>query len=200
MTDVPDAPPKGEFLYWPAKILSFEGLVAMLSALGATMIVLIMAMICTDVVSRYVFDHPIRGVAELTELFIVGIVFLQLPHAVRLGKLTRSDGAYGFLLGRIPWLGHTLGALYDLAGAALLSIIALGGLPKLASAWENGFYYGVVDVFTFPEWPVWVLLLIGSVVTAIQFVLFAIHHIRCAIANRPEGILPTSVASMLDGS
>ena len=175
-------------LYWPKKVASFDGLVVLMNATGSVMILLIMAMICTDIIFRYFFNSPIRGVTELTEFFIVGIVFLQLAHAVRLGKLTRSDGAYSFLLAKVPWLGHSLGVIFDVAGAALLSVMAWGSWPKLVLAWKSNFFFGSVGVFTFPEWPIWLLLFIGSLVTAIQMLLFAIHHFRCALANEPEGL------------
>ncbi|HLJ21301.1 MAG TPA: TRAP transporter small permease subunit, partial [Stellaceae bacterium] len=158
MSEPARAPVDHHASYSPKKLLSFEGLVVLMNALGSVMIVLIMAMICTDIASRYLLDRPIRGVTELTEFFIVGIVFMQLAHAIRLGKLTRSDGAYGLLLWKLPWLGHSLGAIYDLAGATLLSIIAYGAWPKLLTAWERHFFFGNVGVFTFPEWPIWALL------------------------------------------
>jgi TRAP-type mannitol/chloroaromatic compound transport system permease small subunit len=180
-------------IYWPTKIISFEGLVVLMNAAGSVMIMLIMAMICTDIVFRYFFNHPIHGVTELTEFFIVGIVFLQLAHAVQLGKLTRSDGAYGLLLAKVPWLGHLFGVIFDLSGALLLSIIAWGSWPKLVLAWKSNFFFGSVGVFTFPEWPIWLLLLLGSLVTAIQMLVFAVHHFRCALANKAEGVAPGSV-------
>jgi TRAP-type C4-dicarboxylate transport system permease small subunit len=186
------APAADRAVYWPRKIVSFEGLVVLMNAAGSVMIMLIMAMICTDIVFRYFFNSPIRGVTELTEFFIVGIVFLQLAHAVRLGKLTRSDGAYGLLLAKVPWLGHSFGVIFDVAGAALLSIIAWGSWPKLMLAWNSNFFFGSVGVFTFPEWPIWLLLLLGSLVTALQMLVFAIHHLRCALANEPEGLTPGS--------
>ena len=181
----PEASDHQQTLYWPKKIFSFEGYVVLLNAAGSMMIFAIMAMICTDITARYVFNHPIRGVTELTEVFIIGIVFFQLPHAIRLGKLTRSDGAYNLLLTRVPWLGNSLGALYDIAGAVLLFIIAFGAWPKLVRAWGSNFYFGNVGIFTVPEWPVWVMLIIGSATAAIQFVLFAIYHARSAVANSP---------------
>lgn len=181
-----DAPKRGQLLYWPKNIFSFEGYVVLLNAAGTILIFAIMAMICSDITARYVFDHPLRGVTELTETSIVGIVFLQLPHAVRLGKLTRSDGAYNFLLTRTPRFGRLLAAFYDLAAVTLLGIIAIGSIPKLMLAWNDNYFLGNIGIFTFPEWPSWLVLIIGAGTTALQFLAFAIQHVRGAFADEPD--------------
>ena len=64
-----------------------------------------MVIINVDVLSRYLFNAPIQGVAEIVELSIVGIVFLQISDAVRAGRLTRSDGLYMQILKRRPMVG-----------------------------------------------------------------------------------------------
>lgn len=168
--------------YRPEKYLSFEGLVVFMNAVGSIFIVVIMAMICVDIVSRFVFDHPLSGVKELTEIIIVGVVFLQLAHATRLGKLTRSEAAYGILMRRRPRAAHGLSTLYDLASSFLLGVIVWGTWPKFVTAWELDYYVGNVGVFTFPEWPIWLLVIIGSTIISLQFFLLAIQHIRDGLA------------------
>jgi TRAP-type C4-dicarboxylate transport system permease small subunit len=176
--------------YRPKNYLSFEGLVVFMNAVGSLFIVVIMAMICVDIVSRFVFDHPLSGVKELTEIIIVGVVFLQLAHATRLGKLTRSDAAYGILMRSRPRAAHGLSTLYDLASSFLLGIIAWGTWPKFITAWELNYYVGNVGVFTFPEWPIWLLVVVGSTIISIQFFLLAVQHIR-------EGLSPARTQSAM---
>lgn len=191
MSDTAPVPPVNEAApYKPRRMLSFEGLVVLMNAVGSVFIVFIMAMICVDIVARFVFDHPISGVTELTEIIIVGVVFLQLAHATRLGKLTRSDAAYGILMTRTPRVGRTLGFIYDAASAFLLGVIAWGTWPKFVTAWEQNYYVGNVGVFTFPEWPLWLLVIVGSTVITIQFALLAIGHVKGFIdgtSDRTQG-------------
>lgn len=174
--------------YRPKSYLSFEGLVVFMNAVGSIFIVVIMAMICVDIFSRFIFDHPLSGVKELTEIIIVGVVFLQLAHATRLGKLTRSDAAYGILMRRRPRAAHGLSVVYDLASSFLLGVIAWGTWPKFITAWELDYYVGNVGVFTFPEWPIWLLVVIGSTIISLQFFLLAVQHIR-------DGLSPTQTES-----
>ena len=174
--------------YRPARLISFETLVVAMNAIGSVFIVFIMAMICVDIVARFVFDNPISGVSELTEIIIVGVVFLQLAHATRLGKLTRSDAAYGVLMARRPRYAHLLGIVYDAAGAFLLGVIVWGTWPKFITAWDRNFYIGNVGVFTFPEWPLWFLVIVGSAVITVQFILLVVHHIRGVITNTADAV------------
>lgn len=171
--------------YRPERYFSFEGLVVLMNAVGSMFIVVIMAMICVDIFSRFIFDHPISGVTELTEIIIVGVVFLQLAHATRLGKLTRSDAAYGILMRRRPRTAHGLSVVYDLSSSFLLGVIAWGTWPKFVTAWELDYYVGNVGVFTFPEWPIWLLVIIGSTIISLQFFLLAIQHIRAGLSQTP---------------
>ena len=104
----------------------FSSLAAGLNSIGTAWIFALMVLINVDVLSRYLFNAPIQGVAEVVELSIVGIVFLQISDAVRAGRLTRSDGLYRQILMRRPIVGYALGALFDLAGAVFFACILLG--------------------------------------------------------------------------
>ncbi|MBM3568309.1 MAG: TRAP transporter small permease [Alphaproteobacteria bacterium] len=153
--------------------LSFGGLLAGLNALGTVLILFLMALINLDVGLRYFFNSPIRGVPELVGLSIVAIVFLQLAHALRLGKFTRSDVLLGPLLRDRPRIGHGLQMLYHLTGAVLLGIMLWALVPLLVEAWVEDLYVGAKGDFTAPEWPVKLVLVVGSAACAIQFLLLA---------------------------
>jgi len=53
-----------------SKILGFACLVVLFALIG---------MICVDVVARYLFNSPISGAYELTELLLATLIFLALP-------------------------------------------------------------------------------------------------------------------------
>ena len=59
-------------------------------------------------------------------LSIVAIVFLQLPHALRSGRITRVETLSDWLARHAPRFGATLQGFYSLLGAALF--IVLGAL------------------------------------------------------------------------
>lgn len=156
----------------------FSSLVAGLNSVGTAWIFVLMVIINVDVLARYLFNAPIQGVAEIVELSIVGIVFLQISDAVRAGRLTRSDGMYLQILKRRPKLGYWMGVVFDIAGALFFMSILLGALPRLIEAYERGYFAGNVGLFTVPVWPIRLILVIGCVVVAIQFLVLAWRNFK----------------------
>ena len=155
----------------PGNILSrgFSAFVAGLNSVGTVLIFGLVVMINTDVFSRFLFNAPIDGVTELVELSIVAIVFLQLPDAVRAGRLTRSEGLFSRLQKSQPRFSHALGALFDLAGAVFFVTIIMGSIPRFIDAWQRGYFSGNKGIFVVPVWPVRLVLVIGALTVVIVF-------------------------------
>ena len=151
------------FLFW-----SSSGL----NAVGSVWIFVLMIMINCDAFGRTFLNHPIEGVIELVEMSIVAIVFLQLSDATRRGRLTRSDGLFSRILLRKPAVGRTMGALFDLLGILFMVIIIYGTIPLLSEAIDENLYFGTEGVFTAPRWPVYFVIIVGGLVTLMQFVTF----------------------------
>lgn len=156
----------------------FSALVAGLNSVGTAWIFALMVIINVDVFSRYLFNAPIQGVAEIVELSIVGIVFLQISDAVRAGRLTRSDGLYRQILRRWPVLGHVMGVLFDVAGTVFFVFILLGAVPRLIEAYERGYFAGNEGLFVVPVWPIRLILVIGCIVVALQFLVLAWRNVK----------------------
>ena len=159
-------------------IRAFSGLVAGLNSVGTVWIFALMLIINVDVLSRYLFNAPIQGVAEIVELSIVGIVFLQISDAVRAGRLTRSDGLFLQIVKRRPVLGHSMGAVFDLAGTMFFIFILFGAIPRLIEAYERGYFAGNEGLFVVPVWPIRLILVIGCIVVAAQFALLAWRNVQ----------------------
>ena len=159
-------------------IRAFSGLVAGLNSVGTVWIFALMVIINVDVLSRYLFNAPIQGVAEIVELSIVGIVFLQISDAVRAGRLTRSDGLFQQIVKRRPVLGHAMGAVFDLAGTMFFIFILFGAIPRLVEAYERGYFAGNEGLFVVPVWPIRLILVIGCIVVATQFALLAWRNVQ----------------------
>ncbi len=155
----------------------FAVAVGVLNNLGTVWILGLMVLITLDVAARYLLNAPISGVTELVEISIVGIVFLQLGAAVRAGRITRSDGLYSKLLTARPTMGHTLGCAFDLSGALFAGLILYGGIPRLVEAYQRGYFAGNEGLFVFPLWPVRLILVVGCMVAAVQFLMFAWQHV-----------------------
>jgi TRAP-type mannitol/chloroaromatic compound transport system permease small subunit len=149
---------------------AFSSFVGSMNSIGTVLILAMVVMINADVFSRFLFNAPIDGVTELVELSIVAIVFLQLPDAIRAGRLTRSDGLYSRVQTNYPRFGLWLAALFDLAGALFFVTIIMGSIPRFIDAWERGYYAGNKGIFVVPVWPVRLILVIGAATVVMVFI------------------------------
>ncbi len=155
------------------RFLTFERLVAGLNSLGSLWIVVLMVVINIDIMGRTALNMPLRGVPELVKLSIVGIVFIQLGHTLRSGRMTRSDGLLRILRARLPRLSHAMTLIFNLVGAGLFMLVFGASYPFFVEAWSTGEYAGIQGYVSYPVWPVRLIILIGCAVAAIQYCLFA---------------------------
>ena len=149
-----------------------------LNTLGSLWIFCLMILINMDAFGRTLFAAPIDGVTEIIELSLVGIVFLQLGDSTRHGRLTRSDGFLNIMLRRRPRVGRLMAATFDFLGVIFMAIIIWGSYPMLIESIEGDYFVGNEGVFTAPVWPVNLLIVIGCIVTLLQFVVFIRRHLR----------------------
>ena len=147
----------------------FDGVVSLFNGGGSIWIFCLMSILCADVISRAVFSAPINGVPLLVELSILVIMFMQLPAAIRSGRLTRSDILLARLLRDRPSLGLSLRSAYDLLGLALMVVVFIYTLPTFNKVWRRDTFEGLEGDFALPGWPFKLLILVGAVMCAIQF-------------------------------
>jgi TRAP-type mannitol/chloroaromatic compound transport system permease small subunit len=151
----------------------FGALVTGANALASLWIFIMMVMVVADVTGRFLFSSPIDGTTELVAMSVIAVLYMQIPYTLRSGRLTRSDAFHMALVAKRPVIGHALGVLFHLAGAALMGVILSAAWPKTIDAYESNFYVGTIGVFTFPEWPMFFLVALGCLMTAIQFLALA---------------------------
>jgi TRAP-type C4-dicarboxylate transport system permease small subunit len=162
------------------RLVSFEGLLSILNSIGTLWIFALMIVISLDVIGRTAFNAPLPGVLELVRLSIVGIVFIQLGHTLRAGRITRADNLIHLLQARMPRLGFGMQALFELAGTFVFYVLFRASLPMFLRSWTSGEYAGIEGYITYPIWPVRLIILIGSVCAGLQFLLFAWRDTRAA--------------------
>lgn len=159
----------------------FGKLVDALNGVGSLLIFAVMVLVGCDVIGRALFGTPIYGVAELVALSVVAIVFLQLGSALRHQRMTRADLFLESFMHRRPRAGLILSALFNLGGVGVCIAMALATGPVLVQAWSHGQYIGVEGLFKAETWPVRLIVIVGSSVAGIQYLLLAWADMRaCA--------------------
>jgi TRAP-type mannitol/chloroaromatic compound transport system permease small subunit len=154
---------------------------------GSLLIVAMTLAVVADVTGRYAFNSPINGTAEMVTMAVVVVLYLQLSYTLRSGRMTQSDAFFARLVERRPAVGNAVGLVFHTAGACLMAAIMIGAWPKFLTAWREDFYVGVIDVFTFPEWPLLLIIFLGCGLTGLQFVLLAIGNLLSVGRAAPLG-------------
>lgn len=180
-----DSPRKEGFRPWGYVLNGTNGF-------GALIICFIMVLMCFDVASRNLLSKPLPGVADIVSSAIVVVVFLELPSAVRNGRLTRAELVFAPLSESYPAVARGLEVLFQLVGAALCFAIVWWSYPRLMRSWSTSEFVGIVGILTFPRWPIQAVVVAGSVLAGIQFL---VNAIQVALGKRAPGDLPTAPAS-----
>jgi TRAP-type mannitol/chloroaromatic compound transport system permease small subunit len=153
--------------------------------IGSLLIVAMTFAVVADVTGRWLLNAPINGTAEMVTMAVVVVLYLQLSYTLRSGRMTRSDAFYARLVERRPRLGNAVGFVFHVAGACVALAIMIGAWPKWLAAWRSDYYVGAIGVFTFPEWPLLLVIFIGCGLTGLQFVMLAIGNLLSLSGMQP---------------
>jgi TRAP-type C4-dicarboxylate transport system permease small subunit len=149
-----------------------------LGAAAAALLFSLMGLTAADVVGRYIFNWPIRGAFEITELLLLALIFAGLPLASRADEHVTLDfidmlfGPGGRLL--LRRLSHLACGLLTL-GLAWRVWIKAG---KIAG------YGDTTEVLRLPVGPFVYFMAIMVLVTAI------VHLVKAVFPGAPRGAEP----------
>jgi len=156
-----------------AGLAIFHRLLSALNLLGAVWVVLIMLLITADVIGR-AFDSPLFGVPEIVKISVVGLVWCMMPHTLKIGAHLRST----ILLDRMPaGAQRAIEVLSCLLGVAIFALIVYSGWDHMIEAWKVGEFEGE-DPVRVPTYPVRSLVVLGAALTAAQFLVMLVEHLR----------------------
>lgn len=169
--------------YGEPQPLGLHRLTSWMNAAGTIAIFGLLVAVNADILGRGLFNAPLRGTAEILSVGIVAIVFMQLPNTLWAGRFPRADFALDGLAARAPRAGAAVLALFHLVGAAMLALLCIAIVPELKRAWALGDYFGALGDFTVPLWPVRLIMVAGTGLTALTFLLLAYEDLRVAFGR-----------------
>jgi len=164
--------------------IGFEVVISGMNSIGTVWVFILLIVLNLDIFSRFLFNLPIRGVPEIVSLSIVALVFLQIAHTLKVGRLTRSETLLHWLSRRFPAIRHLLEGLFHLIGALLFIVIFWGSAPAFLKAWRIDEYVGAEGDFMAPVWPVKLIILIGCVAGMIQFLVLSFSDFKRLLYDR----------------
>lgn len=146
----------------------YKALGRLLSAMNlcaSLLTLLMMAFIGADVAGRAFFGAPVYGVPELTKLGVVCIVWLQMTYTLHARKHLRAET---FLMAMPRPAQRTIAFANAVLGALVFAVIAYTASSELSRSWINGTFEGEHPM-RIPVWPVWLVLVIGAGMTALEY-------------------------------
>ncbi|MBI4274819.1 MAG: TRAP transporter small permease subunit [Rhizobiales bacterium] len=155
-----------------------DGAVVGLNAIGSLWVFILVLAISADAFGRSFLSAPIHGVVEFVAVSLSVIVFCQLADTIRLGKLTRSDTTLAEMMARRSALGRLVLPAFEFIGALVMAIIIAGTMPILIQSYQRGYYLGTQGIFTFPDWPLKALIVVGAAFAFICFCVRGVHLLR----------------------
>ena len=155
-----------------------------LLVIAAVLGFLLAFVVCADVIGRVVFNSPLKGTPEMVSTSIVIICFLQAGYAIRSGGMIHVD----FLSSRLPpRIQSFLIALCALFGAAFFGLVCWGSLDSAIHAWTSNEFEGE-GALRVPSWPARFVVLLGTGLAALSYVLLAIESLRAGWAGRGPAV------------
>ncbi len=159
-----------------------HGLMASLNVVGAIWVLLIMLLITVDVTGRAFFNSPLFGVPEIVKISVVGLVWCQMAHTLKIGAHLRST----ILVDRMPpAVRRVVEIVSCLMGAIMFGLIVYSGWDTMIESWRIGEFEGEEPVRV-PTAPVRSLVLIGATLTAIQFLIMLVDLVRGKSLHQAE--------------
>jgi len=131
-----------------------------------------MSLTLVDVVGRYVFNLPVAGSVELTELLMVAVIFSGIAlSSVTRGHVTVDLFALA-LHGPLRWMQRLLGSVVSLGIIVLLAVVSWGKAAEIAD------YGDLTAVFLIPVAPAAYLMAVMLSLTSLYHLLQLVQIVR----------------------
>lgn len=150
-----------------------------LLTIAAVLAFLLSFVVLADVLGRDLFGRPLQGTKELVEISIVMILWLQTAYAIRSGGMIWVDALHTHLPARAQRGCEVFGALL---GIAFFALVCWGSIDPALYAWRSNEFEGE-GALRIPVWPARFLVVIGSFLAAVNYLLIAIERFRALISG-----------------
>jgi TRAP-type C4-dicarboxylate transport system permease small subunit len=147
------------------------------NVIGQVFAGIMIVLVAADAIGRYVFNHPIQGALEITELMMVFIVFLTFAYVESKDGHVRVD----LIISRLPRKIQPYIEFLDVAiSFGIIGIIVWQSVLYSMELWEGGSisaYWGI------PISPFLLVVAFGCLLFCFQLILkllSLVHHARSA--------------------
>jgi len=149
----------------------FYALETALNVFGASTIIALMFLVTCDVGGRYLFNHPLPGQMEITEMLMVMAVFSGMAYTQRVHGHVRMDlFCTKVLKGRVYHGNEFFTTVLSLLIYAVITVYSFTHAVKALQGGSVSIYLGI------PMWPAWLFVPIGSFLLCIRLIIQLFQH------------------------
>jgi TRAP-type C4-dicarboxylate transport system permease small subunit len=135
------------------------------------LIIIMMIIVVADVSGRYVFNSPIKGATEVSQIILAFVTFMGVAYAFIMGTHARVT----LFFRRLP---HSIQAIAEILsgtlGLFLFILLTWGGIEQF---WESWTIQEIMPApVKVPFWIAKVVLPIGALLMVIQCIIYILHH------------------------
>lgn len=154
--------------------------VRLLLAVAAVIIFTLGFLVCADVFGRAIFNSPVKGTPELVSMSIVIICFLLAGYSVQSNSMISTD-VFSSMFGA---RGHAAANLLSaILGVMFFGFIVWGSYEPMLHAITSGEYEGE-GALRVPVWPARLVVLTGSFLVVVSYVLHGAVAFKTLISGR----------------
>ena len=161
-------------------------IVRLLLAAAAVIIFLLGFLVCADIFGRALFNSPVKGTPEIVSMSIVIICFLLAGYSVQSNSMISTDVFSGMFGVRGIGGAQVLSAIF---GLIFFCLVVWGSYEPMVYSFTSGEYEGE-GALRVPTWPAKVVVLLGSVLVVISYVLYGLKGLQALITGRAEAVEP----------
>ena len=125
---------------------------------------LLMLIGAIDVIARYLLNYPIKGALGLSEILLVGIVFLAWPYTQFVNGNVKVEIFYSRFRPRVQSI---VGAVKTLLALCVFGIMAYQSFNKVLESRES---MEIIDVLNIPAYPFHLFVTVGVVALCLQLI------------------------------
>jgi C4-dicarboxylate transporter DctQ subunit len=149
-----------------------------LNFIGSVLIAFVMFMSAAGIIMRYVFNKPIYGKVEITELVMAGIVFFGVAYTQKLGGHVRMSFVIEkFFHGKTYHIVEAFTLLVSLFTFIILTV------STLDSAIYDLKFHGITPNLYLPVWPSKMAVPVGCFFLCIRLIIQFTQHLTQALAG-----------------
>jgi TRAP-type C4-dicarboxylate transport system permease small subunit len=154
--------------------------VTWLARAGAVALAVMAAITFVDVVGRELIDRPLPAKRELTEILMVGLVYMGMGLTTWLRGHIRVDIVFLLMPRRVR-------AIFDsatyLVATIFITLMSWQLFERMLTKFEKG---DITELWEIPWWPVALVATICTLVMALALLAQWIDAVARAISGRPE--------------